>query len=231
MPTIRKFPLVTEEVYHVFNRSIARYKIFSSRRDFERMIELFGYYQWKNREMKFSQWKRKKNKESLSLGVMDSAKLVNIIAYCIMPTHIHLILKQLKDRGISTFMSQIANSYSRYFNVKYKRKGPLWEKEFSNVLVDTDEQLLHLTRYIHLNPATSNLTDAPEDWFASSYKEYLGKADDDKKLCNFADILDISPDSYKKFVNDRIDYQRELSRIKHLLLEPPPYHLPGGTGE
>jgi putative transposase len=79
-----------------------------------------------------------------------------------MPTHIHLVLRQLKDGGISKFMSNILNSYSRYFNIKHNRKGPLWEGRFRKVLVGSDEQLLHLTRYVHLNPVTACLVDKPK---------------------------------------------------------------------
>ena len=61
---------------------------------------------------------------------------VEIIAYCIMPTHFHLVVKQLKEDGISFFIQQILNSYSRYFNIKTKRKGPLWEGRFQNVIIE-----------------------------------------------------------------------------------------------
>lgn len=136
-----------------------------------------------------------------------------------MPPHIHLILRQCKDKGISTFMSQISNSYARYFNMRHKRKGPLWEKEFRNVLISSDEQLLHLTRYIHLNPSTVGLVDKPQDWRASSYKEYLGEAKEEEIICDFESIIDLSPVSYKKFVEGRVSYQRELRKIKTFLLE------------
>ena len=217
MATIRKTALVNGETYHIFNRSIAKYKIFNTDKDFLRGIKLLSYYQWE-REMKFSQWIRKKKRTSETES-LKGEKLVDIIAYCIMPTHFHLILKQLEDKGISTFVSQISNSYARYFNLKHKRKGHLWEKEFQNVLVSTDEQLLHLTRYIHLNPVTAFLVDKPQDWPASSYREFLGEAEESDKICSFEDILDITPEQYKTFVDDRISYQRELGKIKHLILE------------
>ncbi|MCM8795996.1 MAG: transposase [Candidatus Omnitrophica bacterium] len=146
-------------------------------------------------------------------------KRVEIIAYCIMPTHLHLILKQLKNNGISVFMGNILNSYSRYFNLKHKRKGPLWEGRFKNILVKNDEQLLHLTRYIHLNPVTASLVSNPEDWNASSYREYLQQVQAVEKICKYDDILEIDPVSYKKFVEDRISYQRDLAKIKNLIFE------------
>lgn len=136
-----------------------------------------------------------------------------------MPTHIHLILQQLKNYGISRFMNLILKSYSKHFNIKHKRKGPLWEGRFKNVLVETNEQFLHLTRYIHLNPVTDYLVNKPEDWKFSSYREYIGLVDKDERICDFSDYLDMDIPSYQGFVNDRIVYQRELAQIKHLILE------------
>jgi len=219
MVTVRKFPLVTGECYHIFNKSIAEYKIFNKKDDFVRMKKLLSYYRWEGSKPKFSQWenieKRNPFNSNLKTG---SSRVVDIIAYCIMPTHIHLILRQLKDKGISVFMSLVSNSYSRYFNLKYKRKGPLWEREFQNILVSSDEQLLHLSRYIHLNPTTGFLTERPEGWRFSSYREFLGE-EREERICNFEDVLEINPKSYKEFVEDRISYQRELAKIKALILE------------
>ena len=91
--------------------------------------------------------------------------------------------------------------------------------DYKNVLIETDEQLLHLTRYIHLNPVTAYLIDNPKDWFASSYKEYLSEVTGDNKICNYADFLEIKPNLYKDFVEGNISHQRELAGIKDLLLE------------
>jgi len=117
-------------------------------------------------------------------------------------------------------MGNVLNSYSRYFNTKHKRGSPLWKGKFKNVLVETDEQLLHLTRYIHLNPTSAGLVKKPEEWPYSSYLEYLGKIKKMDRICSYEDLMDISPSSsYKNFVESRISYQRELEKIKHLILE------------
>ena len=116
-------------------------------------------------------------------------------------------------------MNNILNSYSRYFNLKHRRKGPLWEGRFKRILVRNDEQLLHLTRYIHLNPTTSYLVNRPEEWNWSSFKEYIRDASANDGICGYSNVLDINPSSYKKFVEDRISYQRELAKIKDLLLD------------
>lgn len=219
MVTIRKVPLVKGEVYHIFNRSIAEYKIFNNKWEYLRMMEIIRYYRGEKRGIRFSKWKEMKEKGFFHENLSNQDKFVDIIAYCLMPTHIHLILKQLKDKGISFFMSQIANSYARYFNIKHKRKGPLWEREFQNVLVTNDEQLLHLTRYIHLNPTSASLVKRPQDWISSSYREFLGEINEPERICDFSNFLDINLTFYRKFVEDRISYQRDLEKIKHLILE------------
>ncbi len=159
-----------------------------------------------------------KNKEEFyQKHYVAKENLLEIIAYCCMPTHIHLILKQLKKGGISVFMSNVLNSYTRYFNNKTKRRGPLWESRFKNVEVTSDEQLLHLTRYVHLNPVTANLIEVPQAWNFSSYEEFLGEIKEG--ICNYSKFLDIDPDEYREFVNSQIDYQQELAKIKELCLE------------
>ena len=218
----RKNPLRTGEVYHIFNKSIAGFKIFNNDSAISRIVALLKYYQINQSPFKFSYFIKANQKEKPEflwrLGA-EKSHLVEIIAYCIMPTHLHLILKQMKDKGISIFMNNILNSYSRYFNIRYKRKGPLWEGRFKNVLITTDEQLLHLTRYIHLNPVTAFLVDKPHSWNASSYNEYLLNVDEDKKICIYKAILNIEPNVYKSFVEDRVSYQRDLKRIKDLIFE------------
>jgi len=205
--------IVTGEVYHVFNKSISEFKIFNSESDFLRIKNVIRYYQIEKQPVKFSEFEERKVKNY----TFNNKKLVEIICYCLMPTHIHLVVKQLIDLGISKFMNNILNSYSRYFNIKHNRKGPLWEGRFKKVLVETDEQLLHLTRYIHLNPTTAYLVDKPIDWEYSSYKEYI--SDCNERICKYEDIIDIKPDAYKTFVEDRISYQRELAKIRGLILE------------
>ncbi|MFC1621106.1 transposase [Candidatus Omnitrophota bacterium] len=211
--------LVTGEVYHVYSKSIAGYEIFNNDSEFMRMKKVMAYYQGERQAINFSRFKEcsiEFIKRSLS---KDIKKLVQIICYCIMPTHIHLVLKQLEENGISCFMGNVLNSYSRYFNIKHNRKGPLWEGRFKKVHVRSDEQLLHLTRYIHLNPPTAYLVNQPEDWKYSSYGEYIAGCNPEDCICDFDGILDIIPGSYKKFAEDRIAYQRELAKIRNLIFE------------
>lgn len=211
-------------VYHVFNRSIAGFVVFNNDFEFRRMFDLLCYYQTKKPLISFSKFSQLKKYESdacantVTLPVQRES-LVEIIGYCIMPTHFHLILKELKDGGLPIFVSNILNSYTKYFNFKHKRKGPLWEGRTQKILVKSDDQLIHLTRYVHLNPVTAYLVDKPEKWLYSSYAEYISNISKDNKICDYDDSLYIEPDIYKKFVEDRISYQRELAKIKELLIE------------
>ena len=217
----RKVPLVNKGVYHICSKSIQGFKIFNSDNDSKRMLDLMRFYNTNQPVCKFSDFLEfaSKAKKLEELVADHSMKLVRLIAYCIMPTHIHFILQQLEENGISMLMNTVLKAYSQYFNLRHNRKGPLWESRFKNVLVETDSQLLHLTRYIHLNPPTAHLVDRPEDWKWSSYREYLGRIYKNQTICDFSDLVDISIPSYQKFVNDRIAYQRELGKIKHLILE------------
>lgn len=216
----RKEPLATGHYYHIFTRSIAKYVVFNDQDDYGRFNELINLYRFKDFNYKYSSFLYLKTEmqEIVVNGLDKNEKLVEIVAYCIMPTHIHLLLKQTTDDGISKYVAKILNSYTRYFNSKYHRKGPLWEGHFKNVLVNSDEQLLHLTRYIHLNPTSIGLIEKPENWMFSSYPEYI-KPDSAGGLCNFEDLFNLSPSQYRKFVNDQKSYQRNLSIIKSILID------------
>lgn len=220
----RKFPLVNDEIYHIFSRTIADFRVFNNGNDYSRMMMLLSFFQMEEPPAKFSLFMELKGVQQFGFYnyfdslAKDQQKVVEIIAYCLMPTHIHLVLKQLKTNGISTYIRNSLNGYSRYFNIHHKRKGPLWEARFKNVLIETNEQLLHLTRYIHLNPVTAGLVKKPEKWVHSSYLEYL-QDEKRRQFCSYDHLLQITPKMYKKFVEERIDYQKELGKIKNLCLD------------
>lgn len=221
----RKVQLNNEEFFHVCSKSIAGYVIFNNRNEFLRMIQLIRYYQIRDVSQKFSHFidnigiEGFDEKFAMFINKNAHKKLVRLVAYCLMPTHLHLVLQQLMDNGISLFLKSVLNGYSSYFNLKHNRRGPLWEGRFQAVLIESNEQLLHLTRYVHLNPATAGIVHMPEDWEYSSYREHTGENNKSKNISQFEDIIDLSSRDYQKFVNDRISYQKELARIKNLLLE------------
>ena len=219
---IRKDSLTNNSYFHIFSRSIAKYKIFNNEKEYLRFLELLQLYRFKNFNHKYSKYLEldlKSQKTTIENLKNQNLVLVEIVAYCIMPTHVHLLLKQIDNQGISKFISKVFNSYARYFNFKHHRTGPLWAGRFKNVLVSKDEQLLHLTRYIHLNPASAGLVKRPNDWVFSSYLEYIDKGSEKDAICSTRNLFSISPKEYKKFVLDQKSYQRDLAKIKSYLFD------------
>ncbi len=130
-------------------------------------------------------------------------------------------MRQEENNGVSRFAANTTNSYTKYFNLRRKRVGPLFQGIFKAVLVETDEQLLHLTRYIHLNPISSFLVPLKdlETYPWSSFPEYLSPPKQ-KMLCNWETINSlITLNQYKDFVYNQIDYAQRLEKIKHLTLD------------
>lgn len=144
--------------------------------------------------------------------------LVDLISYCFMPNHFHLLLKQLVDNGISHYLSKFANSYTRYFNTKNERSGPIFQGKFKAVLITSNEQLLHVSRYIHLNPYSSGIVKTIEDLknypYSSLTKLSTSKVESKLILDQFKNT-----DTYREFVFNNADYQKSLQQIKQQLIE------------
>ena len=224
--------LIENNFYHIYNKSIAGYEIFNSEKDYERAMKAMRFFLYGNKLNRFCDFldlKEVENKGFLNVlesRTKDKDPVVDIISYCLMPTHFHFVLKENEVDGISKFISDFSNSYTRYFNNKYNRKGTLWESSYKRVEVDSDEQLLHLTRYIHLNPTSANLVNEPEDWKWSSFKEYINDCSQ-ISISNWKDLLDINPEEYKEFVRARKQHQAQLSIIKNKIIEDPHLNLKG----
>ncbi|MFT5206397.1 MAG: putative transposase [Candidatus Omnitrophota bacterium] len=220
----RKQPLADGEIYHVFNKSIAGFTIFNVDREYERFKQMLLFFSVDQKHSKFSHFQSSKFVDKSGFykafreTFVDYEVRVEIIAYCIMPTHFHLMLKQVKGDGISRFVGNLQNSYTRYFNETRRRKGPLWVGRFKNVLVETDEQLLHLTRYLHLNPVKANLCRNASTWDYSSFQEYIGK-DSEANLCTYASYLDEAGEGYKDFVDEYSNEQKAALIINKLTLD------------
>lgn len=209
----RKVPLATGEHYHIFNRGVAKMKIFNNFYDYNRFFKCILYYQIDSQKPRFSVF----TPETHELD--SSKKIVDLVSYCFMPNHFHLLLKQVKEGGISEFISKISNSYTKYFNIKNNRVGPILQGDFKAVHIESNEQLLHVSRYIHLNPLIGFVTKDIETYKWSSYPEYIGLHNN--QICENNIILDQfnTRGDYKTFVLDHVDYAKKLDQIKHLLLD------------
>lgn len=211
----RVTPLVTGEYYHIFNRGNEKRDIFTQTRDYKRFLQTFYYYQFTGPKQSFSKYAKS---DLNSFKPEAEKRLVEIICYCLMPNHFHFLVKQLKDNGVSIFLSQISNSYTKYFNTKYTRVGALLQGVFKNVQIETDEQLIHISRYIHLNPVVSGLVKKPEEYKWSSYPEYITQK---PFLCSINEAMNLfsSPQKYQEFVEEQIDYGITLEILKHRAID------------
>lgn len=217
-------PLVTGEIYHVFNRGIDRRPTFIGKKEHERAKELVKFYQWAGLGVRYSvfrEWTTDRQMEFDQKIQNQGEKLVDVLAYCLMPNHFHLLLRQAKGGGISKFLSNFQNSYTRYFNTKNRRVGPLFLDQFKAVRIESEEQLLHVSRYIHLNPYTSFVVKTFEDLEAyrwSSLPEYLGH---EEGFCQRQVLMGFfkNQTGFRTFVLDHADYQRRIVGISHLTFE------------
>lgn len=207
-----------EEIYHIYNKSIDDFSIFQEDRAAARFIQTLYHYNELSISTRFSYINRQHYKfESFNLFELRQDVYVKFLAYCIMPNHYHLLLRVLSEEKFSHYINTLENSFSRYYNTKNKRKGPLWQSRFQSVRITSNHQLLHTTRYIHLNPVVANLVEKPEDWEHSSYKDFINPSF--SILSSLSEISIEDPLQYKKFVEDRIDYQKRLKYIKRLPTE------------
>ncbi len=208
----------------MLNRGVASSQIFDTGGDFKRFLNLVDYYRHET-NISFSKYiklpldKRGDAKNNLS----NSELRITIYSLCLMPNHFHMLVRQELDDGIKKALTSIENAYGKYFNLKNNRQGPLFQSRFKAKRIENDNILMHVSRYIHLNPCTSYLIDINKlhmyPW--SSYPKYTNTNNPNETFINKDFILKIAGgvDNYKKFVIDQADYQRKLKRIKHLLLE------------
>lgn len=219
MPNIRAVILANNEIYHVYNRSVANESVFNSQKNIKRALDLIDYYKCSNK-IRFSFFSKLDEASKSYYLEENNNPLVEIYAYCLMQNHFHLLLKQISENGIEKFVGNFQNAYAKYYNIRRRRFGALFQRPFKSKHVSGDEELLHLSRYIHLNPVTSFLATL-EDLKVSnitSLPAYLSK--NTNFIANNL-ILNIlkTPEKYLKFLEDQVDYQRKLSKIRHLIIE------------
>jgi len=228
--------LANGEIYHIVLRAVGNTVIFNDENDYYRGI--FSIYEFNNsNSVSISRRRQERKKEKLfqgmTLTVPERDKLVDVMAFAFMPNHMHLILKQLKDNGISRFMQKAGTGYATYFNKKNKRIGHLFGR-FRSVLIKTDEQLQNTFVYVHTNAAAlvnsgfkENGVENSEETIKflvkykwHSYADYLCE----KKFQSVTErefLLQLmgGSEGCRKAVNDWILYKKDLKDAKNIALE------------
>ena len=176
--------------YHLYNRGNDRQTIFFERENYLHFLRQFRRYL-----------------------VEDT---LDVLAYCLMPNHYHFLVR-LRSPHLSQQMQAFSLSYTKAINRRYERCGSLFQGRFRAIEVDSDGYLLHLTRYIHLNPVKAGFVKCPEDWEFSSYREYI-----DLRQGTLPKLEAIrqevgTADAYRAFVaaSDAPNY----ARLQHLLFD------------
>jgi putative transposase len=164
--------------YHIYNRGVNRRLIFKDQEDYSTFLSYLQFYLSPPLIPEIAT-----NLQGSSLKVSPSRQLKNykgeieLIAYCLMPNHFHLMVKQYSEFGINHFMRSLATKYSRYFNTKYERTGHLFQGIYKAVRIESESQFTYLTKYIHRNPISlPTFKDDPRRlsfYKYSSYANYL----------------------------------------------------------
>ena len=180
----RKVNFIQDGYYHLYNRGAARQSIF---REEENYIYLLRLLKKVTVEIK-----------------------VTVIAYCLLPNHYHWLLRQDGETSAGKVPTRVFGSYAQAFNNRYQRTGTLFEGPYKAIAVDNDAYLLHLCRYIHLNPVRHGLVASPQDWPYSNYPEWLGQRPGTLVDRQFMQDHFDSPPAYQAFVEDYLTYPGKL---------------------
>ncbi len=214
---------VANGYYHAYNRGVEKRDIFIDDQDYRVFLSFLKSYLSPESGAK-SPHPIEETTGSRLVRVRPLKSFfgeVSLLAYCLIPNHFHLLVWQSHPHGMAKFIQALCTSYSMYFNKKYKRVGTLFQGPYKAALVDTDTYLLHLTRYIHLNPLELLTGSRPVKAVAypySSYAHFLGRKKAiwlhpepvleffrTARRTSFADFL-----SYESFVEDFTDDPRAV---------------------
>ena len=174
----RKDNLVQGEIYHIYNRGVDKRDIFMDDEDCLRFIHDLFEFNDSNKTKNLRVYLHSKQNKEVGLPNIKRPReiLVEILAFCLMDNHYHLILKQKAENGITEFMRKLGTGYTNYFNNKNERTGSLFQGKFKSICVKKDSHLMYLPIYIHLNPLDLKF---PE-WRKRKIKDY-------KKAIEFLD--------------------------------------------
>ena len=200
---------VDEAYYHLYNRGVAKQDIFQDEQDYKTFLSYLKIYLSKKDESQ---------KIAPTRQLKNFFEEFTLLAYCLMPNHFHMLVWQKNQRTMANFMRSIATKYSRYFNKKYHRVGPIFQSRYKAVLITEENQFVYLSKYIHRNPLPTR-TDLV-GYKYSSYLNYLGLINqtwiDKSEILSYFSKLN-PKESYKEFVEE-VD-ERDLLIIKDTMLD------------
>lgn len=177
-----------EHIYHIYNRGVEKRDIFSNKNDYFRFILNLHEFNSSSPALNFG-YQIKHTPIEVRLQYTIARPLVEILTFCLMPNHYHLMIRQISEHGITEFMRKVGVGYTNYFNLRNQRVGPLFQGKFKAVLIENEEHFFHLPHYIHLNPlglfssakksSTENYTNTAMEFLHtyrwSSFQDYTGK--------------------------------------------------------
>jgi len=159
-------PYIVNTYYHIYNRGVNKRLIFKEDRDYKIFLSYLSFYLTLPGQTR---------KSYASKPINNFANQIDLLAYCLMPNHFHLLIFQKDKDSINFFMRSLIRKYVQAFNTHYHRIGPLFQGRYKAVLMDSEQQLLYTSKYIHLNPNPERTSGSdPEVYPYSSYKNYLG---------------------------------------------------------
>lgn len=175
----RRIQFAPGEYYHLYNRGVEKREIFTDDADRERFLTLL--YLSNNKTPFVMRDLYDAGYHAEDLYDVHREPIVAIGAYCLMDNHFHILVKEVSEGGITTFMKRLMTGYTMYFNRKHKRVGPLFQGTFKAEHAADDDYLKYLYAYIHLNPAKmkhadwrtkGGIADAVKDYRFSSFLDY-----------------------------------------------------------
>lgn len=200
---LRKTPFSIGEYYHLYSRGVEKRVVFQDKQDYQHFMFIMYVFNTKK------SIKLRDISENFDRGVT----IVDIGAYCLMPNHFHILVREKIKGGSSTYMRKILTAYSMYFNKKYKRTGILYESVFKSSYINKDNYLKYIYSYIHLNPAKlinkhwredkkRNISELLKYVFSYPYSSLHEYTD------NKFNIID--PDEFPKYFTKPSDHKKEL---------------------